>query len=546
MKKLLLSLLFIASATTLSAQVQLAAAPVGAPDTAKIYNVTVPIMINERVNPVIDIELFNTVNGVKMRAVEVELGRGAQYVESIDLYYTGTTSMFRSRSRSLALSDQTTYLGGGQTIYRNPAYAMYESKAVNLADRTEMHSNRILFNGVNHFYVSVTLKKSTPLESIIDLKVVNIRLEGNTAVLAPQGEVNVAYRPGISVRNAGDEGVYSYRIPALVTARNGDLLAAYDVRRHSMQDLQEDVQVGLSRSTDGGRSWQPMQMILDMRRYGNMPSAQNGVGDPALLVDERTGTIWAIAMWIHGLANDRAWWAARQGITPEDQASQILLTKSTDNGKNWSAPINITSQVKSPDWFITLQGPGRGITMKDGTLVFAFQYVDTTRVPCATIIYSKDGGKSWQTGMPARVNTTEAQVVEVAPGCLMLNMRDNRGGSRAVLTTTDMGQTWIEHPSSRSALREPTCQASLIKVQYEGREVLLFSNPNTVLGRSHITIKASTDGGHTWTSGVLLDAEPTWGYSCLTMVNAHTVGILYEGSRSQMTFQKIRLEELLK
>ena len=46
----------------------------------------------------------------------------------------------------------------------------------------------------------------------------------------------------------------------------------------------------------------------------------------------------------------------------------------------------------------------------------------------------------------------------------MLNMRDNRGGSRAVATTKDLGKTWTEHPSSRSALQEPVCMASLIKV----------------------------------------------------------------------------------
>ena len=47
----------------------------------------------------------------------------------------------------------------------------------------------------------------------------------------------------------------------------------------------------------------------------------------------------------------------------------------------------------------------------------------------------------------------------------MLNMRDNRGGSRAVSTTTDLGKTWKEHESSRTALQEPVCMASLISVK---------------------------------------------------------------------------------
>ena len=116
------------------------------------------------------------------------------------------------------------------------------------------------------------------------------------------------------------------------------------------------------------------------------------------------------------------------------------MAKSTDDGKTWSKPINITEQVKDPSWYFLLQGPGRGITMSDGTLVFPTQFIDSTRVPNAGIMYSKDRGKTWKMHNMARTNTTEAQVVETEPGVLMLNMRDNRGGcllytSRPRLTT---------------------------------------------------------------------------------------------------------------
>ena len=88
-------------------------------------------------------------------------------------------------------------------------------------------------------------------------------------------------------------------------------------------------------------------------------------------------------------------------------------------------------------------------------------------------------------------NTTQAQQAEVALRDLMLNTRDNRGGSRAVATTTDLGQTWSEHPSSCSVLQEPVCMASLIKVETKdnafGKDIVLFSNPITTNGRHHIT-----------------------------------------------------------
>src|SRR5699024_5713877 len=97
-------------------------------------------------------------------------------------------------------------------------------------------------------------------------------------------------------------------------------------------------------------------------------------------------------------------------------------------------------QIKEKEWHIVFNGPGRGITMENGTLVFAGQYWDENGMPHSTIIYSEDHGKTWQIGTGAKPNTTEAQVVQLSDGTLMLNMRDNRGGSRSVYTTDDMGQ----------------------------------------------------------------------------------------------------------
>ena len=189
--------------------------------------------------------------------------------------------------------------------------------------------------------------------------------------------------------------------------------------------------------------------------------------------------------------------------------------------------------------------------MKDGTLVFPVQYVGPDMVPSAGIMYSRDHGRTWLCHGPARANTTESQVAEVSPGVLMLNMRNNRGTGRIVCTTEDMGRTWHVHPSSEK-LREPVCMAGLLHVPADknvlGKDILLFSNPDTEQGRNHLTIKASLDGGITWLpeNSLLIDAEEGWGYSCLTMIDSSTVGILYEGSVSQIVFQSVKLEDIVK
>jgi len=394
------------------------------------------------------------------------------------------------------------------------------------------------------------MKPNSSLLSKINVEMTGAQLDGKDAPMSFATE-REDHRMGIGVRHAGDDGSSSFRIPGLVTSNEGTLLGVYDVRYNNSADLQEYVDVGLSRSTDKGQTWEEMRLPLSFGEYGGMPKAQNGVGDPAILVDKKTGTIWVIAAWAHGMGNGRAWTNSMDGNGKETTA-QLVMSKSTDDGKTWSDPINITEQVKDPSWNFLLQGPGNGITMEDGTLVFAIQYIDSERMPHAGIMYSKDRGETWNIHNAARANTTEAQVAEVEPGVLMLNMRDNRGGSRAVSITTDLGETWKEHPSSRTVLREPVCMASLIAVKAEdnvfGKDILLFSNPNTTQGRNMITIKASLDGGHSFPKEyqVLLDEDYGWGYSSLTMIDEETVGILYESSVAHMTFQAVKLTDLIK
>lgn len=354
-----------------------------------------------------------------------------------------------------------------------------------------------------------------------------------------------ALRVGYALRYAGDDGVHTYRIPGLATTPDGTLIAVYDIRHEGSGDLPGHIDVGLHRrSPSPGERWEPMRTILDMGE----PHGENGVGDPSVLVDRETGHVFVAALWSQG---NRAWHGSGPGLEPSE-TGQWVMTKSTDAGKSWSPAINLTRELKDPSWRLLLQGPGKGISMRDGTLVFPAQYKDAENLPHATIVYSKDHGETWAIGAGARSNTTESQVVELSDGSLMLNMRDNRGGFRAVCVTRDLGATWTEHPSSRKALIEPVCMGSLISfpARKPGQpNILLFSNPHVSKApRRNITIQASFDEGMTWPeeSKLLLHAPSCYGYSCMTVIDDNTVGILYEGGDgAHMIFESIPIREIL-
>ena len=538
----LLGILLFLSPLQMSAQKQ---------DTVAVRETRIPVLIerqdNELFNWRIDATQSQVLNDVKLSfGKEVNLNE----IEAVKLYYGGTESSERKGKTYFAPVDYIPSNTPGKTLAANPSYSILKAEVKAPKRDVVLKVDQKLYPGVNYFWVSLQMKPTASVLAKVSVEMTGVTMDNRTAPVKVVRKADTHYM-GVGVRHAGDDGVAAYRIPGLATSNKGTLLGVYDVRHNNSADLQEYVEIGLSRSTDGGQTWEKMRIPMSFGEHEGLPKAQNGVGDPAILVDRKTGTIWIIAAWTHGMGNGRAWWNSQPGMDMHHTA-QLMLVKSDDDGKTWSEPINITEQVKDPSWYFLLQGPGRGISMDDGTLVFASQYIGSDRIPNAGIIYSKDHGKTWHISSLARTNTTESQVAEIEPGVLMLNMRDNRGGSRAVSTTTDMGKTWKEHVSSRTSLQEPVCMASLISVKAKdnvlGKDILLFSNPNDTKNRHSITIKASLDGGVTWLpeNQLLLDAGWGWGYSCLTMIDKETVGILYESSVAHMTFQAIKLKDIIK
>ena len=538
----LLGILLFLSPLQMSAQKQ---------DTVAVRETRIPVLIERQDNELFNLRIDATQSQV-LNDVKLSFGKeeNLNEIEAVKLYYGGTESSERKGKTYFAPVDYIPSNTPGKTLAANPSYSILKAEVKAPKRDVVLKVDQKLYPGVNYFWVSLQMKPTASVLAKVSVEMTGVTMDNRTAPVKVVRKADTHYM-GVGVRHAGDDGVAAYRIPGLATSNKGTLLGVYDVRHNNSADLQEYVEIGLSRSTDGGQTWEKMRIPMSFGEHEGLPKAQNGVGDPAILVDRKTGTIWIIAAWTHGMGNGRAWWNSQPGMDMHHTA-QLMLVKSDDDGKTWSEPINITEQVKDPSWYFLLQGPGRGISMDDGTLVFASQYIGSDRIPNAGIIYSKDHGKTWHISSLARTNTTESQVAEIEPGVLMLNMRDNRGGSRAVSTTTDMGKTWKEHVSSRTSLQEPVCMASLISVKAKdnvlGKDILLFSNPNDTKNRHSITIKASLDGGVTWLpeNQLLLDAGWGWGYSCLTMIDKETVGILYESSVAHMTFQAIKLKDIIK
>ena len=531
-------LLFLAAIFTLSAQ-----------NSVFVYEPQIPILIDRTDNVLMYVRLV--ANDVKtLNTIDLSFGKevNLKEIRSVRLFYSGTEA--DQRKDGVYYAPVGLISGNsGKGLAAEPSYSILRDEHKNPSGNIRFNANQNLFPGINYFWISIQMKPKTSLFSNISAKVTAITADNKSLDFELKSRSHTR-RMGVGVRRGGDDGVAAFRIPGLVTTNAGTLLGVYDARYNSSVDLQEHVDIGLSRSTNGGKTWEKMRIPMTFGQYEGLPKGQNGVGDPSILVDKQTGTIWIVAAWTHGMGNRRAWFNSLPGMTIHETA-QLMMVRSDDDGKTWSAPINVTSQVKDPSWRFLLQGPGRGISMNDGTLVFPTQYIDPQGLPHAGIMCSKDHGSTWTISAPARDNTTEAQVAEVTPGVLMLNMRDNRGGSRAVSITSDYGKTWTEHPSNRSALQEPVCMASLIKVEaidnITGKDLLLFSNPNTTKDRKNMTIKASFDGGLTWkeSNQLLLDEDYGWGYSCLTMIDKETVGILYESSVAHMTFQAVKLKDII-
>lgn len=350
---------------------------------------------------------------------------------------------------------------------------------------------------------------------------------------AGPGDRAPAFEEQVLFDAARDPGGYAcFRIPAIVRTTDGTLLAFAEGRVLDCGDA-GDIDVVLKRSTDGGRTWGPLQVVND--------GGGDTHGNPAPVVDRATGRVLLLETYNAG-RTDGANCAVPCARTPH-------LQHSDDDGRTWSAPRDLGPEILPPDWnswYAT--GPVHGIQLTGGAhpgrLVVGVnaETWDGTRVSAnhAALVVSDDGGEHWRTGAidtwpvaadgTFRQKPSELTLTERADGALLVSGREENGtdlGHRTQALSRDGGDTFAAPFRALPDLYAPQVQGAVLRL---GDRILL-SVPADPDRRRTMTVRSSWDGGARWDSvdrGTVVTRD--WsGYSDLVSVDDAAVGLLYEG-----------------
>ena len=300
--------------------------------------------------------------------------------------------------------------------------------------------------------------------------------------------------------NSMNSEVFCYRIPSLVTTTNGTLIAAIDERNNSCGDLKwnRDINIVIRKSFDDGKTWTKIEKIVD---YPLGRSAS----DPSMIVDKKTNEIF---LFFNYMDLDNA-----------KDIYRFMVIKSSDNGENWSEPVEITNNIIKKGWekdfmFIT---SGRGIQTKDGTLLHCLVNLNKG----THVFGSKDHGKSWFLIDTPLSPGDESKIIELSNGNWLVNSRVNSNDSRYSHISKDNGQTWATYKNKD--LQDPGCNASLVKYD----ELLLFTNAFDSKYRKNLSLSISKDQGRTWAKNQTIYKGES-AYSSMTKLKNGDIGVFFE------------------
>ena len=336
---------------------------------------------------------------------------------------------------------------------------------------------------------------------------------------SPRGDGRLVSHPYIS----GEGGYSCYRTPGLAISSAGTVLAFCGGRVDNCKD-EGNIDVVLRRSSDGGRSWAPLQVLAN---DGPNPCK---IPVPVVLPSGRILLLWL--------------WNASVKREADRGKRFVRITHSDDDGRSWAPSRDITDQVRLRGWKPWYGiGPGHGIVKQRepaaGRIVVPARHSRKGRGSASHLLLSDDGGLSWRVGAIAGYSpSSECTVAELGDGRLMLNSRSN-GGARVVSISEDGGLTMASSgPDPR--LIEPLngCQASLLTYAFgpNRQATLLFANPADLHQRTNGRLRLSPDNGQTWSRGFGYGDGPGSfsGYSDLARFTNGDVALLVESGASAL------------
>lgn len=368
----------------------------------------------------------------------------------------------------------------------------------------------------------------------------------------------LAQAPANFVFKNGENGYACFRIPAIIKSPNGNLLAFAEARKKDCDDF-GDIDVVMKRSKNNGKHWSNLEVVAD----NNLVKA----GNPAPVVDLLDpkfpgGRVFLLYNTASASEAD-----SRNGVSTRE----IWYITSTDNGKSWNKPVNITTSVHKPfspafnptytfkeDWRTNALTPGHAFQFttgeKEGRIfipanhsVGAKKEKDDFDNYRAHSFFSDDHGSTWRLGADILIpGGNESTAAELSDGSVLQNVRyqSKTDRHRILAYSKNGGESWDTAYVSKD-LPDPVCQGSMISLRNASRHVLLFSNPASQVKREKMTIRASMDNGKSWPFFYLVDPGPS-SYSDLVGVKPNKIGLLYErGSNGGIAYTLLLLKKIL-
>ncbi|MEV1018823.1 sialidase family protein [Streptomyces sp. NPDC050264] len=350
---------------------------------------------------------------------------------------------------------------------------------------------------------------------------------------------------------AGQDGYAGFRIPAVVSAADGTLLAFCEARRASSADS-GDIDLVLRRSTDGGRGWGPLQVV-----------ASNGrdlAGNPAPVV-LASGRVLLVHVRNAAAATEDA---IRRGRVTAADGRRVWVTYSDDTGLTWKPAREITAQTKRASWRWYATTPGHAVLTREGRVVVPANHSlppagsDTGtegKYNGGHCLLSDDDGATWRIGYvddgaaatDGLMNPNETTAAQLPDGRLYFNTRNDSPapGTRADACSLDGGERLVKPFRPQAGLVGPVVEGSLLHLG--DPDVLLFAGPADPDLRALMTVRRSLDGGVTWSPVHTVDGLPA-AYSDLVRADDDTVGLLYEtgdfSAYETITFRRIPVAAL--